>query len=107
MLPKGIVSDDFKLSRQTPIRLGEETFLRVEAAAKIRGVKRPAWIREAIMEKLAREEVAMRPVLTANQAALLELCAAAEQRGVVIRDVLVAALEAKLADDASNPQAAA
>jgi predicted transcriptional regulator len=103
-----IVSDDQsdntpKLSRVTPLRLSEEVNTRVQAAARRHHVKRPEWIRQAIMAELARDEAeaAARSTVTPEQAALLELCATAAKRGGDPRQALTEALEAKLAADAA------
>ena len=102
-ITRGIVSDDPKLSLQAPLRLAPEINVRVVAAAARRHLKRPAWIREAILAQLAREEAAeARPVMSAEQAALLELCTAAKQRGIDPRKALAEALEASLEAEAQS-----
>lgn len=95
------MSDDLpKLTKLVPLRLSDESNLRVMAAARRRGIKRPEWIRQAIMAELTRDEAAAaQAILTPEQAALLELCAAVQQRGVDPKTALTAALEQKLADD--------
>lgn len=94
---------DEKLSKQVPLRLPLEINVRVEAVARRRGMKRPAWIREAIHAALVRDEAAAPVLLTAEQVALLDLCQAAAQRGVDPREALTAALEQKLTAEAEAP----
>lgn len=108
MLTKVIVSDDpSKLALLAPLRISAAMNERVVAAARRRGIKRPEWIRQAIGAELERDEAAAaaRGIVTPEQAALLELCATARQRGIDPKQALTDALEADLAAEAAKPAA--
>jgi hypothetical protein len=99
---KDIVSDQaIKLSEQTPLRLSESVSDRVKAAAKRHGIKRPEWIRRAIIAELERDEAASaRGAITPEERELLDACVAAQRRGVDPKQALADALEAKTVAEA-------
>lgn len=100
MITKVIVSDEpSKLALLAPFRISVAMNDRVVAAARRRGIKRPDWIRQAISAELERDEaaVAARGIISPEQAVLLELCAAARQRGIDPKQALTDALEADIA----------
>lgn len=81
---------------------------RVVAMAARSGMKRPEWIRQAVAVELERAEAAAaaRAIITPEQGVLLELCAAAKQRGIDPKQALTDALEADLATAAQAKPAA-
>ncbi len=93
--------DETKLSEQTPLRLSESVSNRVRAAAKRHGIKRPEWIRRAIIAELERDEAASaRGAITPEERELLDACVAAQRRGVDPKQALADALEAKTVAEA-------
>ncbi len=100
--------DPLKLSEVTPLRLSESINRRVVEAASRRSIKRPEWIRQAILAELARDEAAAaaRQPITPEQAALLALCTTVQARGIDPRQALTDALEARLTAEAGAPATA-
>lgn len=92
-----------KLSESIMVRVTPSDMVRIGTLARSSGVKPATLARMGLLELINRLS-AQAPELSPEVA---HMVAAAAARGVDVRQTLTAALEAKLADDASNPQAAA